>query len=84
MNFYHAHIKLPEQKLNNNLGVEDIKEMTVVSPLEHRLRDLRAGETYRVCLYNEYYLGMDYERKVFVQLDGGRDKWLKEKKYQSY
>ena len=43
--------------------------MTVVSPLEHRLRDLRAGETYRVCLYNEYYLGMDYEQNFCKEFE---------------
>ena len=70
ISIYHvAPIKLPEQKLNTNLGVEDIKEMTVVSPLEHRLRDLRAGETYRVCLYNEYYLGMDYEQNFCKEFE---------------
>ena len=43
--------------------------MTVVSPLEHRLRDLRAGETYRICLYNEYYLGMDYEKNFCKEFE---------------
>ena len=43
--------------------------MTVVSPLEHRLRDLRVGETYRVCLYNEYYLGMDYEQNFCKEFE---------------